>query len=576
MRRRPILQVISIIFLTIYAMRILPAQTPKFLDQGWTQQKRTLFYTTSQGSQLILLAWFLALEQDNGSPFAQNLTRYGFLPSSVNPNGLPVGFTVDNQAGTWAGLNCSACHTNQVEYQGTTMQLDGGPTNADLFTFLAELSQALEKTLTDTARFDRFAAKVGANDPKAKQDLRNELTRFTAYLSTYVNAATPKYPWGPARADAFGLIFNRVAAIDLSDQAVWQWFHSLEENNRQPNAPVSYPYLWGVSRMNIVQWDGVAANKTCMERLGRNVGEVLGVFARIQLTPSDFGYESTVAVSNQVMLEETLIKYLKSPQWSDPNSNLPPIDQQKAAQGKALYGQYCASCHVVIDRNSNSPVTVNLTPLSDISTDPAMAKGVACRTANTGVLAGTAQPPLIGTKLKPVDYALNLAGNAVAGVILNDPPPLSCLLNVTAAPAAEQQKSPKAARKTAQKSPQERQTLAKRIPQVYQKAIGAGECITALEQYIGRPLDGIWATAPYLHNGSVPSLYQLLLPANQRVKTFKVGSRSFDPVNVGFDITTGNFELDTSLPGNSNSGHEYGTNLTETQRQQLLEYLKTL
>jgi hypothetical protein len=47
-------------------------------------------------------------------------------------------------------------------------------------------------------------------------------------------------------------------------------------------------------------------------------------------------------------------------------------------------------------------------------------------------------------------------------------------------------------------------------------------------------------------------------------------------VNVGFDITTGSFDFDTSLPGNGNGGHEYGGTLTETQRQQLLEYLKTL
>jgi hypothetical protein len=570
MRQRPILRSASIILLTVYALTSLPAQTPKSLDQGWTPQQRARFYITSQGSQLIPLAWFLALEQDNGSPFTQDLTRYGFLPSLVNANGLPVGFTVDNQAGTWAGLNCSACHTNQVEYQGTTMQLDGGPTNADLYAFIAELTQALEKTLSDSARFDRFANKIPANN-ESRQELRNELTRFSAYFSTYVNSATPKNPWGPARADAFGLIFNRVAAIDLSDRAVWQWFHSLETNNRQPNAPVSYPYLWGVSRMDKVQWNGVADNTSCIKRLGRNVGEVLGVFARIQLTPSITGYKSTAAISDQVMLEETLIKHLKSPQWSDPNSNLPPIDKTKKAQGEALYRKYCVNCHVVIDRNSSSRVTVNLTPLSKIGTDPAMAEGVACRTANTGSLAGTAQPVVGGTKLKPTDYVLNLAQNAVSGAIVNNPPPLSCLLNLSAkASAAAQPKKP------AQTSVQERQTLAKRIPPVYKRAIGTGNCITALEQYIGRPLDGIWATAPYLHNGSVPSLYQLLLPANQRVAKFKVGSRVFDPVNVGFDITTGSFEFDTSLPGNSNSGHEYGTNLTEAQRQQLLEYLKAL
>ena len=107
-------------------------------------------------------------------------------------------------------------------------------------------------------------------------------------------------------------------------------------------------------------------------------------------------------------------------------------------------------------------------------------------------------------------------------------------------------------------------------------------------KYKGRPLNGIWATAPYLHNGSVHNLYQLLLPAAERDKKFWVGSHDFDPVGVGFKIDKGGSELDTSLPGNSNAGHEYGTGvseddngdgldkLTDEERKQLVEYMKTL
>jgi hypothetical protein len=114
--------------------------------------------------------------------------------------------------------------------------------------------------------------------------------------------------------------------------------------------------------------------------------------------------------------------------------------------------------------------------------------------------------------------------------------------------------------------------------------------------YKARPLNGIWATAPYLHNGSVPSLYQLLLPADKRVKAFSVGRREFDPVNVGFKIEPfdGGFrfrthsEIGLPIPGNSNAGHEYGTGkprevggdglpaLTDEQRWKLVEYLKSL
>jgi hypothetical protein len=102
-----------------------------------------------------------------------------------------------------------------------------------------------------------------------------------------------------------------------------------------------------------------------------------------------------------------------------------------------------------------------------------------------------------------------------------------------------------------------------------------------LLRYKARPLNGVWASAPYLHNGSVPNLAQLLLPAAERVKQFHVGSREFDPQHVGFDSqeAPGTFLFDVSLPGNSNAGHEgpmYGTDLADAEREDLVEYLKKL
>ncbi|HET6971013.1 MAG TPA: di-heme-cytochrome C peroxidase, partial [Phenylobacterium sp.] len=102
-----------------------------------------------------------------------------------------------------------------------------------------------------------------------------------------------------------------------------------------------------------------------------------------------------------------------------------------------------------------------------------------------------------------------------------------------------------------------------------------------LMAYKARPLEGIWATAPYLHNGSVPTLYDLLLPPARRPASFKVGTRAFDPKKVGYATdpsALGNsFTFDTSQPGNSNKGHDYGVGaLTPAQRLELLEYLKGL
>jgi hypothetical protein len=100
--------------------------------------------------------------------------------------------------------------------------------------------------------------------------------------------------------------------------------------------------------------------------------------------------------------------------------------------------------------------------------------------------------------------------------------------------------------------------------------------------YESRVLHGIWATAPYLHNGSVPSLWELLLPPERRSPSFMVGSRKFDPKNVGY-VTDESPYKDGMLvvgagaqPGNSNAGHDYGRDMNDDQRRALLEYLKQL
>lgn len=94
----------------------------------------------------------------------------------------------------------------------------------------------------------------------------------------------------------------------------------------------------------------------------------------------------------------------------------------------------------------------------------------------------------------------------------------------------------------------------------------------------GGQLNGIWATAPYLHNGSVRTLEQLLLPPDQREPDFQVGSRDYDQKAVGF-VSSGGFRFDTTLPGNSNAGHDFGTAVLgadKDKRHALIEYLKTL
>ena len=136
-------------------------------------------------------------------------------------------------------------------------------------------------------------------------------------------------------------------------------------------------------------------------------------------------------------------------------------------------------------------------------------------------------------------------------------------------------------------------------------------CLQAGKGYKARPLNGIWATAPFLHNGSVPTLYDLLSPLEKRPSFVQLGSQQFDPAHVGItqdadldkkllsdkedsheltaDYEEGLFVLDTRQPGNTNTGHIFddreksafvsgiiGPKLSEAQKMALIEYLKTI
>ena len=115
--------------------------------------------------------------------------------------------------------------------------------------------------------------------------------------------------------------------------------------------------------------------------------------------------------------------------------------------------------------------------------------------------------------------------------------------------------------------------------------------------YKARPLNGVWATAPYLHNGSVRNLYQLLSPVADRDQRFYLGTKEFDPKNVGYlnEPVSGGFVMDTTLSGNHNTGHEFrdleaatggagptrlkgvlGPALSHEEKMALIEYLKSL
>ena len=147
------------------------AQIPVRLNQGWSAADSEWFYSTTQGSQLIPYAYYIALEQAGNSRLFNdpaNIEKFRCLPrpaTSANPDALPVGFVMDKWKterdkhkveGRSIGFTCAACHTGQITYQGTTMRIDGGPSFADMDSLIVAIHDAMKATLEDPAKFARF------------------------------------------------------------------------------------------------------------------------------------------------------------------------------------------------------------------------------------------------------------------------------------------------------------------------------------------------------------------------------------------------------------------------------------
>jgi len=275
------------------------------------------------------------------------------------------------------------------------------------------------------------------------------------------------------------------------------------------------------------------------------------------------------------------------PQWPEPI--LGPIDAGRRGRGQFLFGKYCVNCHNTIVRDSpQRRVVASMGSLSLVGTDPTRAMNSMNLKGYSGLLRNQYAP------------------TASAGDILLDTraPVAAQLSKVAAGVVAEPYPGPNVFMRGYEWL---QSIYLSYIHNEIHPSLKVGSYdpdtsvrpYASLLSYKGRSLNGIWATAPYLHNGSVPSLAALLLPKrpdgaapspDYRPDVFYVGSREFDPVAVGYQSDRGeeSQKFDTALPGNSNSGHEYGTAndpavksgilhaLSSEERLDLVEYLKSL
>jgi mono/diheme cytochrome c family protein len=586
-------------------------------EQNWTQDQWDWWYHVSQGSALesiIPYDWFINMEQPGLGLFGSAgdfidqdyLGQFGFLPDGsgdyynpkYNPDNLPVGFTktenyfdpIAGEIGDVVGFTCAACHTGQINYKGEGLRIEGGPNMIDVGKF--KVATGISLLLTDKLpwRFNRFARGVLGEDysKETKADLKRRLDTLLADAGK-VQKDTGEF-YAPEKGVQEG--FGRLDALDRIGNFVFGLEINLD-NFHAVDAPVNYPHLWTAPWFDWVQYNG-----SVMQPMTRNAGEAMGVFARVNFDPENTDryalYDSNVDVDNLHAIEELLAgdplydvlmkpeEYkmgLKGPAW--PEAMLGAIDQEKAAKGKILYENKCQGCHlapigteaflaeknwVTLNDGKEPPLEerkylkVTMKNLYDIGTDEIVATNWARRLVNLKTLAS--DHDTVG-KCK----AMNLE-------------PFECEGKVTAGFALPF---------TVDEVVQYQYDKLELPPEKQREYDGfRPDKARAPLGYKARPLDGIWATAPFLHNGSVPNLYEMFVPADQRTKQFYLGSREFDPELVGFNTSPikGGFLLDTTTKANSNAGHEFkgdgtgpgvvGPQLTEDERWALVEYLKTL
>ncbi len=576
---------------------------PIYLNNGLTDTERAEFYHLAEGSEVYPLTWLKALENENGKPFLQDLERLGFLPDPDNKDGLPVGLTSGvtiglEPLGPMVGLNCAACHVGELHYKDKRVRIDGAPNLVNTREFFKSLIDSALGTAKDPAKLLAFVIRVKQLEEKsagvepsrirsfARQALvkvvQTEEDAFKAVLlpaiKKFIDAeeAAGAKPFDFKAALKEGVqdekSFRAKLVKDLKLEGVAELAkkskvlsalkteverhgavtHTLEDiyiSLRLLRARAIFLQKLGPVGLNDnTNWgpgrvDAFGSARTFLfddKYLPVNPVSYPPIFELKShgwfhydnntntFLERNFGQalgvgalydkesgKSTLQTQNLRKLE-TLARKLSAPKW--PEEVFGHLDAERVKKGAKLYEKYCASCH---NPKDGEPF-VELFKLEAIDTDTGRANSFAAKLPD-------------GTPFfeKIRDTMLEIKKIEVA-----------------------------------------------KLPEVEQAEI-AKEPVEwrGPNLYSARTLKGAWATAPYLHNGSVPTLDDLLKPAKDRPKEFYVGGRQFDVDKLGYMNDEKATLYKIATPGNSNRGHEgdnYGTGMSADDRKDLLEYLKSL
>src|ERR1700722_627923 len=539
------------------------ANTVVWLQNGWTSTERAEYHHKSEGSEIMPYALLANLKKvETGEPFLKNMERFGFIPDApdpdANPHGLPIGLTTGHSRNLehigleMVGFNCAGCHVSELTYKGKAVLIDGAPSHVDLQAYQIAFKRSLEATMRDTAKLVElvvaFNRELLKGDVQANED-----------VSTYTSDSVAKNAGDVNPASIADKNFRSTSSreADAADPAA----------ALRSQSPLSR-FRTSVALLK-AQFAYVENGKLLLDGTEPGPGRV-----------DAFGAARNLLFPQDAMRMQSPVSYPFI--WDVPDTT------QQQSEANAVWIHYDANTNSILERNIGQALGMGAVydPKSYEST--LRIENLHRLEVLTHKLSAPKWPAEV---LGPIDETKSINGQKIFNELCRD-----ChqnggyvLTDVGTDPQRANsfgQPVPSAAGKP---FPQAFQPILDKLKArafqddgisiADQKTMDAPHVIwRATGKYVARPLSGVWATAPYLHNGSVPTLWHLLRP-DQRPRTFITGNLEYDPVKVGYATSGKGWTFDTSQPGNSNIGHvgdKYGTNLSEDQKAALLEYLKSI
>jgi mono/diheme cytochrome c family protein len=536
-----------------------PAAAPVVdLQQGWRPEEAELYNHTSEGTNLAPLELALKLPDPTrpGHRFLEDLEqRYGFIPSPPserNPHGLPVGLAIDPRPQrfgdrTYLGLTCAVCHTRELRAQPLArrggaqevrLPVHGGPALVNLPAFNNDFYGAFAALLDDEGAFSGYAAEVLGPEAgsEALAGLRQEITdllgpvQATRQVIAAMGVEQPDF--GPGNLNALSQgNYNNVGLV------AWLTSRGLMQPSGEKPLPigfagtVNFPPVWFSPHDDWAQWFAEIHHQGSRNWV-QSVSSSPVRPPRQAAALKEGAIVASVDFDGIEAIQEALNR-LRTPRW--PEAVFGALDRPRVDEGRQLFGQHCASCHV------SSPGTANAVGRRfrqrrafAVGTDPLayeqFAAGAEARAAGLTRLSEA----ILKLRRAQLLQRFNNDATLVANTELFDSKGLPNRFG---------------------------------LARDYNGAEGAA--------YWAPPLEGVFATSPYLHNGSVRTLGDLLTPPEQRPSRFRTGTNLYDPQQLGLR-DEGPFTYDTAEPGKGAGGHPFGTDLPQAQKQALLEYLKSL